>query len=462
MPIARALVFCAGTSVLAAQVPTTWNVETGENVAWVAELGSYSYGGPVVGGGDVPGGIVLVGTNNDNPRDPLLTGDLGVLLALSLSDGRFLWQATHPKLDADLDYPFQGLCSAPLVVGDRVYYLANNAELVALDLNGFRDGENDGPFLSEDLPGEAQADFVWRLDLRSTLGVVPHFMSASTPAVDGELLFVHTSNGGDESGSVAAPDAASFLAVERATGKVVWSDATASGGLIDGQWSSPRVANLGGRRQVLFGGGDGRLYSFEPSTGRSLWSFDANASARPPPQGRDRNAFVATPIVADDRIFVAVGRDPEVGSAPGGLWSLKGDGEGVVGNDIVRWWVGGKAFGRSIADVAIFDGVLYAADVEGYVLAIEVSTGRELWRYDALASVWATPAVIDGLLFVADTDGEVAILEAGRTLELLREVQMPAAIYRAPVVSEDKLLLMTGTTLYALRDDAEGAALADR
>ena len=458
---ALALVLCAGASVVAAQVPSSWNVETGENVAWVTELGSYSYGGPVIAGDIVPGDIVLVGTNNDNPRDSRLTDDLGVLLALRSSDGSFLWQATHPKLDADHDYPLQGLCSTPTVVGDRVYYLANNAELVSVDLNGFRDGENDGPFLSEERTGETSADFVWRLDLRAELGVVPHFMSASTPAVDGELLFVHTSNGGDESGSIAAPEAPSFLAVERATGKVVWSNAAASRGLLDGQWSSPRVADLGGRRQVLFGGGDGRLYSFEPKTGKPLWSFDANAFSSPPLRGRDRNAFVATPVVVDDRVYVAVGRDPEVGSAGGGLWSLRGDGEGVVAREIVQWWVGGRAFGRSIANVTVFGGVVYAADLEGYLLAIEASTGHELWRYDALASVWATPTVIDGLLFVADTDGEVAILEPGPTLRLLREVQMPAAIYRAPVVSGNQLLLMTGTALYALRDGAGGAALAD-
>ncbi len=59
--------------------------------------------------------------------------------------------------------------------------------------------------------------------------------------------------------------------------------------------------------------------------------------------------------------------------------------------------------------------------------------------------------MIAGLLFVADTDGEVAILEPGATLRLLREVQMPAAIYRAPVASGDQLLVMTGTALYGLR-----------
>ena len=34
-------------------LPTTWDLKTGKNVKWVAELGSQSYGNPTVGGGVV-------------------------------------------------------------------------------------------------------------------------------------------------------------------------------------------------------------------------------------------------------------------------------------------------------------------------------------------------------------------------------------------------------------------------
>ncbi len=40
-------------------MPTTWDVKTGENIKWVAALGSQSYGNPVVSGG-----VVLVGTRS--------------------------------------------------------------------------------------------------------------------------------------------------------------------------------------------------------------------------------------------------------------------------------------------------------------------------------------------------------------------------------------------------------------
>src|SRR5207245_2209195 len=82
-------------NLFAKNLPSEWNIKEGErkNVKWIAELGSYSYGGPVVAGGKV-----FVGTNNEKPRDPKIKGDKGILLCLSAADGKFLWQAVHDKL----------------------------------------------------------------------------------------------------------------------------------------------------------------------------------------------------------------------------------------------------------------------------------------------------------------------------------------------------------------------------
>jgi outer membrane protein assembly factor BamB len=89
-------------------------------VKWVAELGSQSYGNPVIANG-----IVLVGTNNEAVRDPDQAGDRGVLKAFRESDGEFLWQATHEKLASGRanDWPYQGIASSPLVIGDVAYYV---------------------------------------------------------------------------------------------------------------------------------------------------------------------------------------------------------------------------------------------------------------------------------------------------------------------------------------------------
>ena len=95
-------------------LPSEWDVKTKKNIKWVADLGSQSYGNPVVAGG-----IVFVGTNNEGLRDPKQPGDRGVLMAFRETDGEFMWQHTHAKLEAGRanDWPYQGVASSPLVEG---------------------------------------------------------------------------------------------------------------------------------------------------------------------------------------------------------------------------------------------------------------------------------------------------------------------------------------------------------
>src|SRR4051794_2547588 len=77
-------------------LPDSFDPKAGTNVKWVAELGSESYATPVVAGGRV-----LVGTNNEHPRDPKQEGDRAVLLCLDERDGSLLWQLVIAKLSAD-------------------------------------------------------------------------------------------------------------------------------------------------------------------------------------------------------------------------------------------------------------------------------------------------------------------------------------------------------------------------
>ena len=62
-------------------------------------------------------------------------------MAFRESDGQFLWQAVHDKLAAGRanDWPYQGVCSSPLVENGIVYYVSNRGELMAVDIDGFRD-----------------------------------------------------------------------------------------------------------------------------------------------------------------------------------------------------------------------------------------------------------------------------------------------------------------------------------
>src|SRR4051794_38234197 len=64
-------------------IPTEWDVEKGTNIKWVAQLGSKSYGNPIVANG-----VVYVGTNNEAHRDKEFIADAGNLMAFAEKDGK--------------------------------------------------------------------------------------------------------------------------------------------------------------------------------------------------------------------------------------------------------------------------------------------------------------------------------------------------------------------------------------
>lgn len=125
-----------------------WDNSKALNIRWYSNLGSQTYGNPVVSGGNV-----FVGTNNGAghlKRYPS-TVDLGCLLAFNEADGEFLWQHSSEKLITGRvhDWPLQGICCAPMVEGERLWFVTSRGEVRCLDTKGFHDGEDDGPIKDE-------------------------------------------------------------------------------------------------------------------------------------------------------------------------------------------------------------------------------------------------------------------------------------------------------------------------
>ena len=427
-------------------IPRTWDVDNKTNIKWVADLGSQSYGNPVVADGKI-----YIGTNNELLRNPKLGNDRGVVMCFRESDGEFLWQMTHAKLASGRvnDWPEQGVCSSPAVVDGIVYYVSSRAEVIALDAEGFRDGENDGPYKDEEETSEVDGDVIWKLDMYEELTVFPHNMAATSPVVVGDMLYVNTSNGVDESHiNIPYPDAPSFLALNRHTGEIIWEDGSPGDGILHGQWASPAYGEALGIPQVVFAGGDGWLRSFEPKTGKLLWTFDCNPKDSEWKQGRgDRNNIIATPVMYDDKVFVAVGQDPEHGEGVGHLWAIDATKKGDVTKTGVIWH---HDFRRTISTVAIDDGILYVPNFSGFFQALDVETGKLLWEYDMLAAVWGSPYVVDGKVMLGDEDGDLTVMKTGRVKEVLSEINFGNSVYSTPVVANGVLYIMTRSHLYAI------------
>jgi outer membrane protein assembly factor BamB len=414
-------------------VVSSWDVKTGKNVKWVAQLGSQSYGNPVIAGGQV-----YVGTNNELVRDPKEGGDRGVLMAFRESDGEFLWQHTNAKLASGRanDWPFQGVCSSPLVEGDILYYVTNRSEIVALDTHG---------------DSTKHAKVIWKFDMMEEVGSEPHNMSNSSPVTYGDLLFVSTSNGQDESHvHIPSPNAPSIIAVNKKTGKLVWEDNSVHDKILHGQWSSAAVGKVGDVVQVVIGQGDGYVRGYEAQSGKKLWEFDMNPKDSVWP--KTRNEVISTPVIYDNKVYIANGQDPEHGEGVGHLYAIDATKRGDI-TDSGRIWHFDK-IRRSISTGALKDGLLYYADFSGFLHCLDAGTGKEYWQHDMLAAVWGSPMIIGDKVYLGDEDGDVAVLQHGKEKKVLGSYNMGSSVYSTAVPANGVLFIANRNQLYALKEGA--------
>jgi outer membrane protein assembly factor BamB len=258
----------------------------------------------------------------------------------------------------------------------------------------------------------------------------------------------------EPSAKVPAPRAPSLIAVNKETGKVVWQRNDPGTEILHGQWSSPAYGLIDGTPQVVFGGGDGRCYGYEASTGKLLWKFDLNPKGAVwgrGGRGGTKLNIIATPVIHDDKVFLAGGNDPD-GEGPGRLYAIDATLRGDITDRGKIWLVGGDDFGRSVSTVVIADGLLYAADTCGFLYCLDVKTGRRHWKYDMGSGVWGSPLVVDGKVMLGNVDGEVHVLKHSSRLRTLVVNQPRNSIYTAPVVADGRLYISTSRRLYAIGD----------
>jgi outer membrane protein assembly factor BamB len=459
--------------------PTDWSNTPGKekNILWSANLGSKAYGGPTIGGGKI-----FIGTNNNRPRNKAIRGDKGVLMCFSEAKGEFLWQLVRDKLEAGRvnDWPEEGICSAPAIEGNRIWYVTNRCEVICATHDGLAAG-NVGPYKDEKYNSKIDGDIVWKLDMIHDLGVFPHNLATCSPIIVGDTLFVITSNGVDEGHvNIPAPNAPSFLAIHKKTGKVLWSSKAPGRNIMHGQWSNPLYTVVQGVPQVIFPGGDGVIYAFNPKDGELIWKFDCNPKGSKyvlGPTGT-RSDFVSTPVVWENKLYIGVGQDPEHKKGVGHLWCIditkkpankdrdlspysdpkdeapnKFDPKDPRNKDSgLVWHYGGKnpeeegreyLFCRTLSTCAVHDGLCFTADFEGFVFCFDARTGKKLWEHEMGADTWSSPYIVDGKVYLGNENGVMHIFEASNKMKIINRVQMKGKIRATPVACNGVLYVMT-------------------
>jgi outer membrane protein assembly factor BamB len=178
-----------------------------------------------------------------------------------------------------------------------------------------------------------------------------------------------------------------LVAYDRTTGKPVWSGGKAMAG-----YSSPMLATVGGRRQIVLLDGEG-VAGYDPEHGTELWRFDWNTM---------NGINVAQPLVLDgDRVFITaaygMGCVMLHVTESGGIWTPK------------PLWRN-KNLRCKFSSPVIYKGHLYGLDDGGILACVDENSGEQKWRkgrYDEGQLLLA-----DDLLLVLSEGGQLALVEA--------------------------------------------------
>jgi outer membrane protein assembly factor BamB len=280
--------------------------------------------------------------------------------------------------------------ATPTIEGEDVYSLGAAGRLVCLEVATGR------PKWSVEIL-KGNKNLIWGM--------------SGSPLVYDQLVVV---NPGAQVGAAAG---GSLVAYDRSTGQVAWQAGTTQAG-----YSSPMLATLSGRRQVLLLDA-AQLAGYDAATGSQLWQF---------PWNTQQGINVAQPLVLDgDRIFISSGYS--VGCAlvhvaeTGGRWTA----EAVWQN---------TAMHCKFTSPVAYQGFVYGLD-EGILVCVDVQTGKRQWK----AGRYGHGQLLrtDDLLLVLAESGELVLVEATPKghHELGRIQALEGRTWNPPVLVDGKAYL---------------------
>lgn len=303
------------------------------------------------------------------------SGDPGLIHAVDVESGDQLWQFE----------PAGYATSAPALADGKLYVGTWGKRFYAIDA--------------------ASGDEVWNRE-------IGHRFGSSSPAVVDGTVYVGTNGDGPlvVSGSEdeEAFEACAFLALDAATGEVLWQ--YREFGERENVDSSPAVAD--GR---VYFGGETAVYALDAETGEAVWTREIPTHPDSSPAVADGVVYYGAPDRSDD-------------GPPARLWALD------AANGETMWTV-------DVDDVslrtspAVADGMVYVAAssqrvcagvggdgesncsgvTRGQLYAVDAARGELRWTTAIETDTRSSPAVADGVVYVGCRDGLSAVTTDGES-----------------------------------------------
>jgi outer membrane protein assembly factor BamB len=386
------------------RLPLTWGPD--QNIKWKAELSGTGNGSPIVSAGRV-----FVTTASDE-------GKQRTLHCFDRRDGKLLWSKTVSFPNVETTHKTNPYAATtPAADGHHVVVWHGSAGLFCYDFTGQQ---------------------VWSRDL----GEFAHIWGyGSSPVIHRDRVFLN-----------CGPGERSFMAaVALRSGEVLWKidePGGASGvgpeagkqGALVGSWSTPLIAKIDGRDQVLCSMPT-RVVAYDPDDGKVIWYCEGLANM---PRGN----LVYTSLVVGDGIGVAMGgyTGPAIG------FKLGGYGDVTKTNQL---WRVEKNNPQRIGSGVLLGKYLYMANAGPSVAeCIDAGTGEELWRWRLPGgNHWGSIVAAGNRLYTTDQSGTTQVFAANpEKFELLASNALGEPTNATPAPSDGEIFIRTTAHLFCIAE----------
>ena len=364
------------TGISAEQISATWPTE-GPKILWRASVGT---------------GFASISVSQGRAYTMGNTNNQDTLWCFDAAIGKQLWQHTYPAQLGPQWYE-GGPGATPTVESNRVFTLSKWGDVFCLDA--------------------AKGTVLWQRDLRQNGVKPPRWGFAGSPLLWGDLVILNAGTAG--------------IALDRATGRIVWSNGTNAAG-----YASPTRFVSGGKESVLIFAAK-HLVALAPQTGRELWhqlwetDWDTNNAD---PLVRGDSLLLSSfsrgcglfSLASGQPVLTYTNRVLRNHLSPGillGDYLYAFNGEAKKDTDFrclhlptgeLKWTTKDPAFGSLL----LAGDKLVVLSEKGELLLAQASPEafQPLARAKVLSGLcWTPPALADGRLYVRNAKGELRCLK---------------------------------------------------
>lgn len=382
-------------SSMDSNVPTQWDGERGQNIAWKTAIKGTGYSSPIV----VSDSIFLTSCDEDSQKR--------LLHRIDRTSGELLWTKNVIQSPLEGMHKLNSFASGtPAADATHVF-----VTFFQTDATNQKRGEPGKMIVaSYDHDGNRQ----WIKEVGAFSSIHGY---CTSPVLHKDLLIVN----GDHDGE-------SYIAgLSKQTGDVVW---TLKREHRTRSYVTPLLRKINGKTQAVMSGSK-RVIGFDPDNGELQWWVEGPTEQ-----------FVAS-MVYDEKDFYLT-----AGFPTHHVMAIRPGGKGDISESHVTWHAeNAKSY---VPSPVVVNGLLFVADDRGIAHCYDTQDGDHVWRQRMGRHFSASLVSANNLVYLTTDDGETLVIKAAREAKVVQTNKLGEQVFASPAISDGKIYLRGEKHLFCI------------